>query len=83
MPLITALQSLRLEGELSLSCRRLKLQGERCTVYVVEASDNRGYYTWCDDPQERVVEAYNDPAEAIQAGLLRAARQRTNGDTDG
>lgn len=50
--LIEALQALGLEGEVTLSGRWLKLQGGRCSVYVAEA----GYYTWCDDREEQVVE---------------------------
>ncbi len=70
--LIGALQALGLEGEIALAGRWVKLQGERCAVYVVE-SRRDGYYTWCDDPQARTVEFYLDPTEAIKAGLRRAA----------
>ena len=31
-------------------------------------------YIWCDAPGERTIEPYLDPAEAIRAGLRRAAR---------
>jgi hypothetical protein len=78
-PLVAALHALDLEGEVSLAGRWVKLRGERCAVYVVEGSDHGGYYTWCDDPQERVVQAYRDPVEAIRAGLDRAARRQPSG----
>ncbi len=71
--LTDALQSLGVEGEINLSGRWVKLQGVRFPVYVVEVAWNAGYYTWCDDREERVVEFYLDPAEAVRAGLQRAA----------
>lgn len=70
--LIEAVRSLELEGESSSSGRWVKLQGEYCTVYVVEAPWESGYYTWCDG-KNRSVEFYRDPVEAIQAGFRRAA----------
>ena len=70
--LVEALRSLGLAGEISLAGRWLKLPGERCPVYVVEATGG-GYYTWCDDPDARAVQSYLSPTEAIRAGLQRAA----------
>ncbi len=69
--LVEALDALHLEGELSLAGRWVKLQGERCWVYVVAAKGG-GYFTWCDDAEERGIVFYRDPREAIQAGLQRA-----------
>ena len=69
--LVEALDALHLEGELSLANRWVKLQGEQCWVYVVAAKGG-GYFTWCDDSQERTLLFYRDPIEAIQAGLRRA-----------
>ncbi len=69
--LVEALRALHLEGELSLANRWVKLQGEQCWVYVA-AVKGSGYFTWCDDPQERNLAFYRDPIEAIQAGLRRA-----------
>ncbi|MDQ3855771.1 MAG: hypothetical protein M3281_05175 [Chloroflexota bacterium] len=77
--LVVALRTLEIEGEVSLAGRWVKLHGEKCDVYVVEASDHRGYYTWCDDPAERAVESYGDPVEAIQAGLRRASLRKIEG----
>ncbi|MDQ3304229.1 MAG: hypothetical protein M3518_12890 [Actinomycetota bacterium] len=71
--LMEALQRLGVEGEINLSGRWVKVQGGRFPVYVAEAAWNAGYYTWCDDSEERVVEFYLDPTEAIRAGLQRAA----------
>lgn len=71
-----ALQALNLEGEIALSGRWVKVQGECCMVYVVEAAWGGGFYTWCDDPQERAAELYLDPVEALHAGLRRAQRPR-------
>lgn len=71
--LVAALQSLGLQGEIALAGHWVTLAGERFTVYVVETTSGRGYYTWGQDPDARVVEFYLDPVEAIQAGLLRAA----------
>ena len=73
MRLVEALQTLGLQGELSLGGRWVTLRGERCAVYVVEAAWGTHYYTWCDDPAERTVQSYLDPIQAIQAGLRRAA----------
>ncbi len=70
--LTDALHGLGLEGEESLGGRWVKLRGERCAVYVIEAAWGMGYYTWCDDPHARAVEFYRDPVAAIQAGLRRA-----------
>jgi len=74
--LVDVLQALDLDAELDPSGHLATLQGERCSVYVYEAAWCGGYYTWCDDPAERTVEAYSDPAEAVQAGLRRAAGDR-------
>ena len=71
--LTEALQTLGLEGEINLSGRWVRIQGGRFPVYVAEADWNGGYYSWCDDREERAVEFYLDPTEAIRAGLQRAA----------
>jgi hypothetical protein len=71
--LVQAVRELGIDGEIALAGRWVKLQGERCPVYVVEAARSGNYYTWCDNPQERAVEHYRDPREAIRAGLRRAA----------
>ena len=71
--LLAALHALNLDGEVDLAGRWVKLQGTRCAVYLVAAAWGKCYFTWCDDPQARVVEAYSDPIEAVQAGLQRAA----------
>ena len=71
--LTEALQTLGLEGEINLSGRWVRIQGGRFSVYVAEADWNAGYYTWCDAREERSVEFYLDPTEAIRAGLQRAA----------
>jgi len=73
--LAEAVEALGLEGELSLSGSWVRLHGERCTVYVVEAVSGTRYYTWCDAPLERHVELFHDPIEAIQAGLNRARNE--------
>ena len=75
MRLVEALQTLGLQGEVSLGGRWVMLQGERCAVYVVEAAWGTHYYTWCDDPAERAVQSFLDLVQAIQVGLRRAARQ--------
>ena len=75
--LTDALQSLGLEGEIALADRWITIQGQQTLVYVVEATRGSGYYTWCADPRARTVEFYHDPAEAIQAGLRRAAQLPT------
>ena len=48
-------------------------------MYVVETASGDGYYSWYDDPWERVVEFHRDATEAIQAGLRRASRLRDEG----
>lgn len=74
--LMRALESLGLEGEIALSGRWVKLRGDRCSVYVVESTDESVYYTWCGCPEDRAVESYSDPTEAIRVGLRRAAGRR-------
>ena len=69
-----ALQALGLTGEVAHGGRWVTVQGERCAVYVVE-SVGRGYYTWCDHPEARVVPSYADPTEALRVGLRRAERR--------
>lgn len=71
--LVEALQTLGLDGDITQAGHWVTLRGEGCLVYVVEADWGRGYYTWCDTPDQRVVEQYDDPSAAIQAGLRRAA----------
>lgn len=80
--LVEALRALGLNGRMSPSGRMVTLDGERCRVYVTEAPRSGGYYTWCDDPAERVVRHYLDPAAAILAGLRRATYQQRE-DTEG
>ncbi len=75
--LLRALETLELEGEIALSGRWVKLRGERCSVYVVESADESAYYTWCGCPEDRVVESYRDPIEAIRVGLRRAGSRGT------
>ncbi len=72
--LVAALHQLGLEGEQRFEGRWVKLQGERCSVYVIEDEWGTGYYTWCDDPPARTVEWYPDALGAIRAGLRRAGR---------
>ena len=72
--LAAALRALGLDGGLSPSGRWVTLDGERCRVHVVEAPRGGGYYSWCEDPAERAVEHFTDPAAAIRSGLRRAAR---------
>ena len=72
--LVTALRAVGVDGEIALAGHWVKLQGERCAVYVAEAPSRGGYYTWCETPEARVVEYYLDPIAAIEAGLRRAAR---------
>lgn len=73
--LIDALRTLGLDAEVGLGGRWLTVLGQRCPVYVVQATVEGRYYTWCDDPEERAVEVYRDPREAIAAGLRRATRR--------
>ena len=77
--LVEALRALGLHGRLSPSGRLVTLDGERCRVYVAEAPRGGGYYAWCDDPADPVVEHYPDPASAIRAGLRRAANRPGDG----
>jgi hypothetical protein len=72
--LVDALAALGLEGTISLSGRWLVLNEDGTRVFVVEASRGGGYYSWCEDPAERVVEYYPDASAAILAGLRRAGR---------
>jgi hypothetical protein len=74
--LAEAVEALGLEGELSLSGSWVRLRTEQCTIYVVEAVAGTRYYTWCDAPDERHVELFHDPIEAIHAGMRRASRQK-------
>lgn len=78
--LTEALETLGLAAETSLAGRWTKLQGKRCAVYVVEAAWAASFYSWCDDPLDRVVEHHSDPIEAIRAGLKRASDPKSEPD---
>ncbi len=73
--LVKALHACGLEGEIASGGQWVTFAGERCTVYVVEATWGPAYYTWCADPLERAVECYPTATAAIQAGLRRAAQR--------
>ncbi len=70
--LVNALRALGLQAEVSLAGRWLRLDGERCAVFVVEAARG-GYYTWCQDPAGGAVQYHLNPIEAISTGMDRAA----------
>lgn len=72
--LVDALRAQGLTADISHAGRWAEIEGERCKVYVIETADERGYHSWCDDAEERTVEYYREPDEAIRAGLRRAAR---------
>ncbi len=74
-PLADALRDLGLNGHISLGGRWLTLAGDRCRVFVVE-SPRGGYFTWCDDPDERTVLFLRDARTAIECGLGRATERR-------
>ncbi len=69
--LLESLEALGLSGQVDTSGRLMSVRGERCLVYVFEATPG-GYYTWCDAPGESTVEFYPDLVEAIRAGLRRS-----------
>lgn len=75
--LVTALVTLGLSGEITLAGHLVTLQSARCRIYVAEVRAGHMYLTWCDHPQERGVEAYDDAVAAIEAGLRRAVHPRT------
>jgi hypothetical protein len=72
MRLVDALDELELDAELVMEGRWARIRGERCPVYVIEMSRHRGFFTWCDDPDERSLEYHADPLEAVRSGLRRA-----------
>jgi hypothetical protein len=71
--LLAALQQLGIRADVELGGRWAAIRGERATVYVIEAGWGDSFYVWCDLPEERAVERYRDPIEAIQTGLRRAS----------
>ncbi len=77
-----ALGALDLEADVDWYGRWAEHRGDRCSVYVYEATRGVGYYTWCGCPEESTVEFYPDPVEAIRVGLRRAARRTTAEATD-
>jgi hypothetical protein len=77
--LVDALQALDLGGEIELAGHLVKVPGPRCAVYVLELAWGAGYYTWCDHPQARTIQVYQDPVAAIEAGLRRAAQVPAEG----
>jgi hypothetical protein len=81
MSLVDALHQMGLEAEVAMDGKWVQIEGERCSVYVVELSRKRGFFTWCNDPDERAVEYHSDPFDAIHSGLRRAARKGGGGET--
>ncbi len=79
--LVEAVRSLGLEAEVDLVGHWVRFHGERDLVYVVEAAPGY-YYTWCAGPEERGVQFYADPVEAIRAGLGRAVRGERDAGAD-
>jgi hypothetical protein len=76
MRLVDALRELGLDAEMAMAGRWARIDGEHCSVYVVEMSRKRGFFTWCDDPDERTIEFHEHALDAIRSGLLRAARHK-------
>lgn len=72
MNLIDALDRLGLHAEILMNGRWARIEGERCPIYVVEMSRHRGFFTWCDDADERSVEYYLNPLDAILSRMRRA-----------
>ena len=70
---VEACQKRGLAYEQAFEGRWVRLEGERGSVYVIEAEHGKGYYTWCDVKEARTVEFYPDARAAIDAGLRRAA----------
>jgi hypothetical protein len=70
--LVDTLGALGLSGEITNEGRWVRLPGERCPVYVVEAPWGGGYFTWCGPPCEGIVAFYRDPNVAIREGLAHA-----------
>jgi hypothetical protein len=77
--LVDALHEMGIEAEITEDGRWARLAGERCSVYVAEVAQGRGFLTWCDDPALRRVERHDDPVDAIRAGLQRAAHPAPRG----
>lgn len=75
MLLVDTLNQMGLDAEVAMDGKWVQIQGERCSVYVVELSRRRGFFTWCDAPDERTVEYHSDPVDAITSGLRRAERK--------
>ncbi len=81
--LLEALEALGLSGQVDTSGRLMRVRGERCLVYVFEATRGGGYYTWCDPPGEGTVEFYPDLVEAIRAGMRRSSSRAGPVERDG
>jgi hypothetical protein len=75
-PLVDALETLGLTAEVELKGRWVRLAGDCGAVFVTASTWGDSYYTWCDIPDQRAVQRYNDPVEAIRAGLHRASRHQ-------
>lgn len=75
MILVDTLRQMGLDAEVAMDGKWVQIKGERCSVYVVELSRKGGFFTWCDDPDERAVAYHSDPFDAISSGLRRAERK--------
>ena len=71
------IDSLKIHGKVELGGRWAQLNGEHCSVYIVEDSLGISYFVWCGPPGDRTVEHYRDPHEAIRAGLERSKQSTT------
>jgi hypothetical protein len=78
--LVDALQLLGLGAEVEMEGRWVRLTGDRGAVFVTASAWGESYYTWCDLPDERAVQRFSDPVEAIQTGLRRACRTSARAD---
>lgn len=80
--LVDALQLLGLTAVVELEGRWIRLAGDRGAVFITASAWGDSYYTWCDLPDERAVQRFNDPVEAIQAGLRRARGHAARADDE-
>jgi hypothetical protein len=51
----------------------LTLRRGNDSVHLIENAGGTRFYTWCDNPAERTVQAFPNPYDAIRAGLKRCS----------
>ena len=71
--LIVTLKDMDLAWEEGYTGLWVTLRRGNDSIHFIENANGTRFYTWCDNPAERTVQAFEDPQDAIHAGLRRCS----------